>query len=106
MASAELEGKPVRRNKRTRVVLTATLLTPKGAYKVRIRDISPSGAQVIGVGDIPASCDALLKRESLFAAARVVWSGDNEAGLTFYRPLSSAELDPKLQVAISAARKN
>ena len=91
-----------RASNRTRVVMSATLLTPAGAAKVRIRDISPTGAQVVGVNGIPGGCDALFKRRSLFAAARVVWADADEAGIQFYRTLNLQEMDDiKLQLAIA-----
>jgi len=87
------------RNRR-RVLMTATLLTPGGAANVRIRDISPAGAQIVGVSGVSGSCDALLKRGSLFAAARVVWADGDEAGIQFYRTLKLEDLeDLKVQPA-------
>lgn len=79
--------------KRTRVLMTGTLLTPKCAHKVVIRDVSPTGAQVSAPDVIDANCDAILKRGSLFAAARVAWTDGKEAGIRFYRELSPAEVD-------------
>ena len=79
--------------KRTRVLMTGTLLTPKCAHKVVIRDVSPTGAQVTAPDMIDANCDAILKRGSLFAAARVAWTDGKEAGIRFYRELSPAEVD-------------
>lgn len=85
-----------RAGKRSRLVLTATVMTPYGAYNVRIRDLSESGAQVCGSHRLPSNCDAVLKRGHLFAAARIVWSSEKEAGLRFYRTLEPEELDAKL----------
>lgn len=79
--------------RRTRVLMTGTLLTPNGAQKVVIRDISPTGAQVTAPDEIPGHCDAVLKRGSLFAAAEIAWSDHKEAGLRFYRELTPAEVD-------------
>jgi len=91
-----------RTRNRRRVLMTATLLTPEGAAEVRIRDISSAGAQVVGVTGLSGSCDALLKRRSLFAAARVVWADGDEAGIQFYRALKPEELDDiKFQLAIA-----
>jgi len=77
---------------RRRVLLTGTLMTPEGAVQVRVRDISPAGAQIWSERPIRAGCDAVYKRGSLFAAARVVWSDEHYAGLSFYRevPLTDA----------------
>lgn len=88
----EVEGVGRKAGNRKRVLLSATLLTPDGAVKVRIKDISPTGAHVCAEVKIPAESDALLNKGSLFAAARVAWTRDLHAGLTFYRKLSEEEL--------------
>ena len=74
-----------------------TLFTPHGAQRVLMRDVSGTGAQVSGDDAIPHSCDAVLKKGSLFVAARVVRSRGADAGLQFYRELSAAELDALFQ---------
>lgn len=81
----------------TRVFLGGTLFTPDGAQRVLIRDVSRTGAQVSGDAAIPPICDAVFKRGSLFVAARVIRSRGLEAGIRFYRELSSAELDSIFQ---------
>jgi hypothetical protein len=89
-----------RSGQRRRVIMIATLLTRDGAFKVRIRDISQVGAQVVGAAGIARGSDTLLKRQSLFAAARVVWSEGEEAGLKFYRKLTAEELaDARIAIA-------
>lgn len=91
MASAanllEIERAAPRRH----VLLTGTLMTPEGAVQVRVREISRSGAQIWVERPIRADCDAVYKRGSLFAAARVVWSEDQHAGLKFYRDVPLGE---------------
>lgn len=79
--------------KRTRVLFEAVLLTPEGAQKVRIRDLSASGAKVLTEANVRAACDGLFKRGGLFAAARILWSRDQQLGLRFYRELSPEELE-------------
>jgi hypothetical protein len=61
-----------------------------------IRDISPAGAQVTSREKIPNGCDAILKRGSLFAAARVAAVNGDEAALNFYRELSDDEIERAL----------
>lgn len=80
--------------------MTAMLVTREGATRVRIRDISATGAQVVGVRGISSNCEALLRRHSLFAAARIIWVNGDEGGLGFYRALKPEELDPKLRQTI------
>ena len=79
--------------KRTRVMLVATLYSPVGAHRVRIRDISQTGTRLVCDTAVPAECDTIFKRGPAFVAARVSWSTGREAGLKFYRELNSAELE-------------
>lgn len=83
---------PTRRTARTRVLMMGTLITCDGSKRVRIRDFSGKGAQVVVErGEIP-KCDVLLKRGDLCAAAQVAWIKGDEVGLTFYRELSPEDL--------------
>ena len=82
-----------RKTKRTRVLMTASLLTPDGTQKVTLRDISRTGAQLVTAAAMPTDCDVIFKRGPLFAAARVAWSSKGEVGLKFYRELSSEEIE-------------
>lgn len=77
---------------RTRVLMIGTIVTCGGSHRVRIRDFSSKGAQIVAEGGIEAKCDVLLKRGNLCAAAHVSWVKGDEVGLTFYRPISVAEL--------------
>jgi hypothetical protein len=61
-----------------------------------IRDISSTGAQVTCREKLPNSCDVLLKRGSLFAAARMAAVNGDEAELRFYRELSADEIERAL----------
>ena len=87
----------------SRVLMTATLMTPHGAVSVRIRDISVAGAQIWAESPVPTDCDAILKRGSFFAAARVVRDGERTAGLQFYRRLSDQEFASAFQRNPAAA---
>jgi hypothetical protein len=77
---------------RRRVLLTGTLMTPEGVVQVRVRELSPAGAQIWSERPIRAGTDAVYKRGSLFAAAQVVWSDEHYAGLSFYRRIAEDEL--------------
>src|SRR5438270_12160587 len=83
---------PARRSTRTRVLMGATLVTCGGSQRVRIRDFSSKGAQVILDGGKLTKCDVLLKRGDLVAAAQVGWIKVDEVGLTFYRAVSAKDL--------------
>jgi|SRR5438270_494376 len=81
-----------RRSTRTRVLMAATLVTCGGSHRVRIRDFSSKGAQIVTEDQIVAKCDVLLKRGDLCAAAHVAWVKGDEVGLTFYREMSPDDL--------------
>ena len=79
-----------------RVLIAGLLATPVGDRRVMIRDISPTGAQVTSREKLPTGCDVVLKRGSLFAAARVASVSGDEATLRFYRELSDDEIERAL----------
>jgi hypothetical protein len=72
--------------------MVASLVTCSGTQRVRIRDFSSKGAQVVLEGGNLTKCDVLLKRGDLCAAAHVAWVKGDEVGLTFYREISADEL--------------
>ena len=74
------------------MLMMATLITCGGTKRVRIRDFSSKGAQVILENGKVEKCDVLLKRGDLCAAAQVAWIKGDEVGLTFYREISAEEL--------------
>lgn len=78
--------------KRVRVLMNGTLFTRDGVRKVRVRDLSSSGARVAADTDIPSDCDAVFRMGSMFAAARVAWAEGRNAGLHFYRELPSEQV--------------
>src|SRR5438270_5587641 len=88
--AAKLEA--ARRATRTRVLMVASLVTCSGTQRVRIRDFSSKGAQVVLEGGKLTKCDVLLKRGHLCAAAQVAWIKGDEVGLTFYREVSAKDL--------------
>lgn len=80
-----------RTTKRTRVLLTGTVISSAGSKTVRIRDLSAVGAQVYAEDVL--SGDVCFKREKLFVAARVAWRRRGVAGLEFYRELTPLEVE-------------
>jgi hypothetical protein len=78
------------------VLISGMLVTPAGDRRVMIRDISPTGAQLTCREKLPSNCDVLLKRGSLFAAARIAGVNGDEADLRFYRELSADEIERAL----------
>src|SRR5947209_1569771 len=97
VSSAASLGPSHRVAPRSRVLMTGTLMTPEGAVAVRIRDISVVGAQIWAPSPVPSNCDAILKRGSFFAAARVMRSSESTVGLQFYRELSQKEFASAFQ---------
>jgi hypothetical protein len=81
-----------RRTERKRVLMIATVITCDGPKRVRIRDFSSKGAQIVLESGELAKCDVLLKRGDLCAAAQVAWIKGDEVGLTFYREISPKDL--------------
>ena len=81
-----------RRTGRTRVLMMGVLITCGGAHRVRIRDFSSKGAQIVSENGVQPKCDVLLKRGDLCAAAHVAWVKGDEVGLTFYRPIPPEDL--------------
>ena len=90
--SVHTKLEPARKVDRKRVLMVGTLITCGGSKRVRIRDFSNKGAQVVVEGGEVAKCDVLLKRGNLCTAAKVAWIKGDEVGLTFYREISAAEL--------------
>ena len=78
---------------RTRVLMTATLVSPTGSHKVLVRDISREGAQIYADASITAGHDACFERGPLFVAAHIAWCRSGIAGLKFYRELTAEEQD-------------
>lgn len=72
---------------RNRVMWVATVMTRDGSHRVRVCDLSSSGAKVQAERALPCDGDAIFRHGEMFVAARIVWSNEAEAGIQFYRPL-------------------
>lgn len=88
---------------RTRVLMTAILITPDGPQKVLVRDLSQDGAQIYADRRLSDGLDACFRRGGIFVAARVTWCSNYEAGLKFYRTLSASEVKAAFHAATPAA---
>ena len=88
----------VRCDKRTNIFLGATLRFDGRVAPVRVRDLSPDGAQVEG-GLLPG-CEAsvTLERGSVSADATVAWRTEGRCGLHFSIPLPVAAWWPGREV--------
>jgi hypothetical protein len=77
---------------RKTVLMNAVIIDSHGMHRVRIRDLTSTGARIAWDRVVRAGDDAVLKRGPTFVAARVAWSNHSGTGLEFYRQLSPAEL--------------
>jgi PilZ domain len=94
LASAAVKLQDERALPRSRVLLSGTLLTADGVIRIRIKDLSAAGAQIWAECPVRAGRDVMLKRGDTFRAARIVWSDERHAGLSFYREIP---LEPLLR---------
>ena len=92
VATAAQDIRQSRTNSRKRVLMTGTVVTADGNQRVRIHNISATGAHVSTDGTMKAKVDVLLKKLPIAAAAWVAWTEEKSAGLKFYRELGEDEL--------------
>ena len=74
-----------RAGERGRLIWSAVLITRTGPVPARLANLSEGGAKVAIQKPIDGLDDVILQTKQMFAAARVVWTKDGEAGLEFYR---------------------
>lgn len=84
-AALTVQTRDLRRSRRTRVLIRATLISTEGVQEVRVKDLTSDGAGVCCQVPLERGTDVILKRGDLFVAARVVWVDGANAGLSFYR---------------------
>ena len=87
------DGSLERELPRTRVLMNALLVSAAGKTSVRLRDLSPTGAQVLSEVPLLPNSDLLFCKGRASVAARIAWVRCKSAGLTFYRELSLEEAD-------------
>lgn len=81
-----------RSERRTRVLMSGTLITGDGSHNVLVRDVSQDGAQLYADKSIAEGQDVCFARGPIFVAAYVAWNRNGVAGLKFYHNLSQAEV--------------
>lgn len=82
-----LEGR--RKALRDKVVLAASALSIESSSAVVVTDVSSKGAKLLG-RDLPQrAANVLISVGEVELFATVAWSGLNECGVTFDRPLDS-----------------
>lgn len=77
---------------RTRVFLTATLRTSAREYRVRLRDLSATGARVEAGELPPRDADVVIERGGFTGFGHMVWTDGSHGGLAFEEPLADDDL--------------
>lgn len=90
--SAGEEQAGARDAKRSRVLLTAKLQTPRGELDARLRDLSCKGALLecqhrLAIGD-----EVVFHRGATVVPARVAWAAGNRIGIEFLQPIAESEV--------------
>lgn len=81
----QIQGRAIqeRREDRIDILVRATMHAPQSAGVVRLCNISPIGALIEG-SDLPAvGSNVELQRGALSVSGKVVWLGDDQAGVSF-----------------------
>ena len=89
-AIASLPPSDVRSDKRTNIFLGATLRFEGRTAPVRVRDLSPNGAEIEGVMLPAKEARVTLERGSVCAEGVVAWRATDRCGLRFTTPLPVA----------------
>lgn len=77
-----------RRQRRSQVLLAASLELWGSLLPVRMRNLSADGALVEGDKLPVEGASVVFRRQDLSVTAKVVWVRENRAGLSFNEPLS------------------
>lgn len=77
----------LRKQQRKRVLIHATIIGTDGEHRVRIVDLTESGARVGAGHGLRSGVDVIFKRGMLAVAAHVAWVSRTGAGVKFYRKL-------------------
>lgn len=81
-----------RRQRRSNVLLTATLELSGRALEVKLRNLSAEGALVEGESLPVEGAEIRFRRHELAVSGRVVWVRGNRAGVSFHDKLSPEAL--------------
>lgn len=78
-----------RRSRRSHLLMTATLEFSGRALKVKLRNLSPEGAQV-EADDLPVEgAELLFRKGDLAVTGRIVWTKGRHAGIRFDQKLKT-----------------
>lgn len=77
----------LRKQQRKSVLMHATIIATDGEHRVRISDLTESGARVGASHGLRSGADVIFKRGMIAVAAHVAWVSRTGAGVKFYRKL-------------------
>lgn len=81
-----------RSTKRSRVMLSAVMMTAAAEIPVVVRDISATGARISTPVSPPVGSYVTLRRGDVCVAAQVVWTEGRNVGLQFRERVDEASL--------------
>jgi hypothetical protein len=90
--SDRADGSNRRIRARRRVLLSATLETPKGELQVRLRNLSSTGALIEMAHPPEVGTLVTLRRGRTIAPGTVRWATSVSIGLEFIRPIQESEV--------------
>ena len=88
----EDDGPHKRRSKRSLVLLTAKIRTPKGVLDVRLRNLSQNGALLESETLPEVGCELVFERGDTIVPARVAWASNGRFGIEFVEPIEESEV--------------
>ena len=89
-------GGDFRKQQRKRVLMHAIIIGTDGEHRVRITDLTESGARLAASHGLRSGVDVIFKRGMLAVAAHVAWATRTAAGIKFYRKLDCGVLLTRL----------
>ena len=92
IADNEVTGAGRRECKRSRVMLSAVMMTAASEIPVVIRDISTGGAMITTPVSPPLGTYVTLRRGAVCVVAQVAWAEDGKVGLQFRERIDEASL--------------
>ena len=92
ISANDLTGCGRRASKRSRVFLSATMMTANAAINVIIRDVSSSGAMITTPVSPAVGSYVTLRRDAVCVLAQVVWRDGKKVGLRFQEEIDEASI--------------
>ena len=92
IADNDVTGIGRRECKRSRVMLSAVMMTAAAEVAVVIRDISASGAMITTPVSPPVGSYVTLRRSEVCVVGQVCWTDGRKVGLSFRERIDEASL--------------